>query len=148
MESRRVASPPHQAPGPNGTVIPVASTVPLGSSVYDSSTVGPKRSDEDTSDLQTHNFFENGIFTAKTNNVNLLSSQTVTLAADLVPDSTATGALVAGDYAFQAVYSGDSNYNGSTSTDRKITRLNSTPANISYPVFCSKQKGTVIPAAS
>src|SRR5260370_25317077 len=87
----------HQAPGPNGTVIPVASTVPLGSSVYDSSTVGPKvgsltitgsviynRSDEHTSELQSHY-----------NNVLRLLLENI--AAGLVPDSNATGALTSGD---------------------------------------------------
>src|SRR5260370_378295 len=103
----------HQAPGPNGTVIPVASTVPLGSSVYDSSTVRPE---EHTSELQshfTHDFCIIVTCNTGTNNVNLLSSQAVTLAAGLVPDSNATRALAAGGCPFQAVYSGDSNYNGS-----------------------------------
>ena len=112
----------HLAPGPNGTVIPVASTVPLGSSVYDSSTVGPKVGSLTITGMVIYNFFSNGTCTAGTNNINLLSSQTVTLAAGLVPDSNATGALVAaGNYAFQAVYSGDSNYIGASSTCENFT---------------------------
>ena len=112
----------HLAPGPNGAVIPVASTVPLGSSVYDSSTVGPKVGSLTITGSVIYNFFSNGTCTAGTNNVNLLSSQTVTLAAGLVPDSNATGALVAaGNYAFQAVYSGDSNYIGASSTCENFT---------------------------
>jgi hypothetical protein len=100
----------------------VASTVPLGSSVYDSSTVGPEVGSLTITGMVTYNFFNNGTCTAGTNNVNLLSSQTVTLAAGLVPDSNATGALVAaGNYAFQAIYSGDSNYIGASSTCENFT---------------------------
>src|SRR5262249_9561383 len=43
------------------------------------------------------------------------TDQTVTLAANgTVPNSAATAALMAGSYSYIAVYSGDSNYNGST----------------------------------
>src|SRR5260221_133632 len=66
--------------------------------------------------MSNYNFFNNGTCTAGTNNVNLLNSQAVILAAGVAGVQTWTGAMASGDYAFQAVYSGDSNYNGSTST--------------------------------
>jgi hypothetical protein len=47
---------------------------------------------------------------------------TVTLKADgTVPDSIPTGALKVGSYSFMAVYSGDSNYRGSTSACEPLT---------------------------
>ena len=49
------------------------------------------------------------------------TDQTVTLSGGLVPDSAATAALAAGSYSYIAVYSGDSNYTGSTSAVEPLT---------------------------
>ena len=42
------------------------------------------------------------------------SAEQVTLSGGNVPDSSETAALAAGSYSYQAVYSGDGNYTGST----------------------------------
>jgi hypothetical protein len=48
-------------------------------------------------------------------------TDTVTLSGGLVPDSAATPPLPLGSYQFQASYSGDSNYTGSTSPPEPLT---------------------------
>src|SRR5262249_8878542 len=56
------------------------------------------------------------------------SGETVTMSGGLVPDSSETAALQAGSYSYQAVYSGDGNYNGSTGACEpfKIAKAEST----------------------
>src|SRR5258707_147209 len=98
--------------------------------------------------MVTYNFFSNGTCTAGTNNVNLLSSQAVTLAAGLVPDSNATAALATGDYAFHADYSGDPNYNGSTSTCENFSVGKASPTAATTLHQAPGPNGTVIPVAS
>src|SRR5262249_59121111 len=49
------------------------------------------------------------------------TDQTVTLVAGAVPNSADTAALAAGAYSYVAVYSGDSNYNGSTGAVAPLT---------------------------
>jgi len=52
----------------------------------------------------------------------VVSTETVTLTGSgSVPNSSPTAVLTAGSYAFQAVYSGDSNYSGSTSPCESFT---------------------------
>jgi hypothetical protein len=82
-----------------------------GASAYDTATVT-------TSDTVTatgtvaYSFFTNGACSGTATG----ATDTVTLtAAGLVPNSKTEGPLAAGSYAFQAAYSGDSNYAGSTS---------------------------------
>jgi hypothetical protein len=57
-----------------------------------------------------------------------ISTQTVTLVGGLVPNSAPTGALMPGGYSYVAVYSGDSNYKGSTSAVEPLTIIATTPA--------------------
>src|SRR5207245_2045189 len=49
------------------------------------------------------------------------TDETVTLSGGVVPESSAHGPLVAGSYSFIAVYSGDSNYAGSTGAVEPLT---------------------------
>src|SRR5258708_11944332 len=103
-----------QAPGPNGYNEPAATEISTLSLLDDRPILGPEVDSKVISGMVTYNFFNNGTCTAGTNNVNLLSSQTVSLAAGLVPYSIATGTLASGDYAFQVVYCGYSYYNDYT----------------------------------
>jgi stalled ribosome alternative rescue factor ArfA len=59
----------------------------------------------------TYSLFTNGTCTSPAS-----TTQEVTLAAGSVPNSSSTGALGAGSYAFQATYNGDANYGASTSS--------------------------------
>src|SRR5262249_20131417 len=56
----------------------------------------------------------------------------VALSGGTVPNSAVTGALTAGGYSYIAVYSGDSNYNGSTGVIEPLTinKANTTTATI------------------
>src|SRR5262249_57454071 len=56
------------------------------------------------------------------------ADQVVTLVNGVVPDSAAHGPLMAGAYSFIAVYSGDSNYAGSTSAVEPLTVDKGPPA--------------------
>jgi hypothetical protein len=95
-----------------GATIAVGSSLPLNTSVYDTSAVTPSPSAFTPQGSVTYSFYANSTCTGtptSTQSVTLLSSGTV-------PDASASGALSAGSYAFQAAYSGDSNYSGSTSS--------------------------------
>ena len=79
------------------TVTGVTGTIPSGTLVY--------------------NFFSNSVCTG-----NPLTSQTVTLTTSgAVPDSSSTGVLAPGFYGYQAIYSGDANYSGSTAVCELIS---------------------------
>ncbi len=94
-----------------GTVIPVGSFVPQNTSVYDTSTINGQVSGFTASGTVVYSFFLNGSCT-----VPPAWTQTVTVNSNgTVPQSNATGPLPSGMYAFQATYSGDSNYSGNTS---------------------------------
>ena len=51
-----------------------------------------------------------------------------------VPPSQGTGGLSAGDYGFQAVYTGDSNYSGSTSPCEPFTVSGGAVGGVTLPV--------------
>jgi hypothetical protein len=81
-----------------------------GASAYDTATVATSDGFTATGTV-AYTFFTNGACSTGTG-----ATDTVTLtAAGLVPNSKTEGPLAAGSYAFQAAYSGDSNYAGSTS---------------------------------
>ena len=81
-----------------------------GASAYDTSTVTPSNSFV-ASGTVTYTFFGNSACSGSGT-----AAGTVTLTGTgAVPKSNTEGPLAAGSYSFQAVYSGDSNYAGSTS---------------------------------
>src|SRR5262249_47015595 len=79
----------------------------LGETVYDTATVsGTPFTPSGTVTYQSYHTI---------NGTGAHTDQTVTLNANgTVPNSAVTAALMAGSYSYVAVYSGDSNYNGST----------------------------------
>ncbi|HEV2413962.1 MAG TPA: hypothetical protein VGX27_04085, partial [Candidatus Dormibacteraeota bacterium] len=80
-----------------------------GASAYDTATVAPSDGFVATGTV-TYTFFTNGICSGTG-----VSAGTETLdASGKVPHSMAEGPLKAGSYSFQATYSGDANYAGST----------------------------------
>ncbi len=83
------------------------SNVPLGTSVYDTATVTPTPAGTPTGTV-TYQFYS--AVACSGSHVD----QVVNLSAGLVPNSSNQTSLVSGDYGFVAVYSGDSNYTGST----------------------------------
>jgi hypothetical protein len=81
----------------------------VGASAFDSATVSASGGATPTGTV-TYTFFTNG-----TCNGTGTGAGTVTLTATgTVPNSSNEGPLAAGSYSFQATYSGDSNYSGST----------------------------------
>ena len=93
-----------------------------GASAYDTATVT-------TSDTVTatgtvaYSFFSNGTCAGTSG-----ATDTVTVNADgTVPNSSTEGPLAGGSYAFQATYSGDSSYGGSTSACEPFSVATSTP---------------------
>src|SRR5260370_267063 len=92
-----------------------------------------------------YNFFSKGTFTAGTYNVNLLSSQTVTLAAGLVFDQEAEGIRDSGVTGVQACDIRISNYNGSTSTCENFSVGKASPTAATTLHQAPGPNGTVIP---
>ncbi len=80
-----------------------------GASAYDTATVSGASGINPSGNV-VYTLFKSGCFG------NVVSTQTVSLSGGAVPNSNPTGKLAAGSYAFQASYSGDPNYNGSTSS--------------------------------
>src|SRR5206468_1752766 len=94
----------------NEDVIPIGSSVALGTNVHDKATVSDANAAFDPTGDVTFTFFTNntcdGAGTGK---------GTVALVAGVAHPSQASGALAAGDYAFRAHYNGDANFDASTS---------------------------------
>jgi hypothetical protein len=88
---------------------PPTGTETAGASFHDTATVTGVSGFTPTGTV-TYRFFHNGECTAPAS-----TTQTVTLAGGLVPDSASTGPLARGNYSFEALYSGDGNYAGATS---------------------------------
>jgi large repetitive protein len=80
-----------------------------GSSAYDTAAVSGQQGAIVPTGTVTYKFFTNGGCNAPAD-----SSNTVSLNSGNVPNSSTHGPLPAGSYSFQAVYSGDGNYTGST----------------------------------
>jgi uncharacterized repeat protein (TIGR01451 family) len=81
-----------------------------GAKAYDTATLTGKQGSIDPTGTVTYTFFSGD---CATGTVVFTDQQTVG-ANESVPNSKTTDSLAAGDYAFQAVYSGDSNYSGKT----------------------------------
>ena len=93
-----------------GTTTPIASPVPLGSSVYDTATITHSDGFIPTGTV-AFTFFRGDCATGT-----VAFGQTRTVNADgTVPVTANVGPLSAGSYAFEAVYSGDANFPGATS---------------------------------
>jgi hypothetical protein len=93
----------------NATLVAPTGTEVAGASFHDTSTVvGASGAATGT---VTYSFFANGTCAGTP-----VSTDTVTIAGSgAVPNSTTTGALVAGSYSFEATYSGDTTYLGGVS---------------------------------
>src|ERR1019366_10813885 len=93
-----------------------------GASAYDTATVTTSNGFTATGTV-SYSFFSNGtcaVPASATDMVNLNADGTV-------PNSKTEGPLAAGSYAFQATYSGDSSYGGSTSACEPFSVATSTP---------------------
>ena len=103
---------------------------PLGSKVYDTATVTGIPGFTPTGTV-TYNFYNSATPVYGTTVPS--TTETVTLAADgTVPNSAVTAALAAGSYSYIAVYSGDTNYKGSTSLVEPLTVIPG-PVNLDGP---------------
>jgi hypothetical protein len=92
-----------------------------GASAYDTATVTTSNGFTATGTV-SYSFFSNGTCAGTPS-----AADTVTLtAAGLVPNSKTEGPLAAGSYAFQATYSGNSSYGGSTSACEPFSAATST----------------------
>ena len=96
-------------PASSGTVVEDAARAPrgagtrtTGASAYDTATVISAAGGITPTGTVTYSFFDNATCTGPA-----ATTQTVTLSGGAVPNSSATGALAAGSYSFQATYSGD-----------------------------------------
>src|SRR5439155_4790392 len=86
-------------------------TEQTGATAHDTATIGGQVSGFPAGGTVIYSFFNNGACTGTA-----ASTQTVTLNANgTVPNSSSTGALAGGSYAFRAAYSGDNSYGASTS---------------------------------
>src|SRR5205085_1702135 len=89
----------------------------LGESVQDTATVTGSLGALTATGTARYEFFHNGTGTGVP-----FSTQTVALNANrTVPDSTNTAAITAVSYSYIAIYSGDSNYTGSTGAVEPLT---------------------------
>jgi len=107
----------------SATAMAWTNSEPTGASAYDTSTMTNLVSGTPATGTVTYQLFSNGngASSCSSGEVSSLNNNTwpqmvTLLSGSVVPDSQATGPLAAGNYAFQAVYSGDSNYQGSTGT--------------------------------
>ena len=80
-----------------------------GASAYDTASVTGVPGITPTGTV-TYSFFDNGACTSDANT----TTDTVTLAGGLVPNSSTQGPLGAGSYSFDATYNGDANYGASS----------------------------------
>ena len=102
-------------PSSPGTVVDDAATSAAwsgtevtGASAYDTATVTGVASFTPSGSV-TYRFFANGTCALPAS-----ATETVTLSGGTVPNSAKTAALGAGAYSFEASYSGDGNYTGSS----------------------------------
>jgi len=102
------------------------STIDFGSSVYDTAALGNKVEglSFDGTATVTYAFFHNNTCDGES-----FSSEDKAVAADgSVPASSTKSSLAAGDYAFQATYNGNDNYNANTSDCEPFTVAKAKPA--------------------
>ncbi|HET6249643.1 MAG TPA: hypothetical protein VFE47_18285, partial [Tepidisphaeraceae bacterium] len=116
----------------------ISGTQPAGTAVYDTATVTPVVNGFPApTGTVTYEFFNT------MNGAGPHVDQMVTLNAGAVPQSSATAALVVGNYSYIAVYSGDSNHAGSTGPVEPVTITPATPA-----INTSQQPTTAIVGTS
>ena len=84
-----------------------AGTEQAGAAAYDTSTVTGASGITPTGTV-TYNFFANSTCSAPP------AAETMTISGGVAPNSSTTGPLAAGSYSYQATYSGDGNYSGSS----------------------------------
>jgi uncharacterized repeat protein (TIGR01451 family) len=107
-----------------GNTVDTTHPAPFGSKVHDTATV--TATPLTPTGTVTYQLYTG--LTCKAGN-EMGSAETVTLdSSGNVPDSTETAALNAGDYSYQAVYSGDSNYTGSTGDCEPFSISKATPS--------------------
>jgi hypothetical protein len=92
----------------------VSGPIALGSTVHDQATVSGTGAGTPTGSVD-FTWYANGICDGGS------AAGTVTLASGVAHPSDSEGPLPAGSYSFKAVYSGDDNYNGSTSACEPLT---------------------------
>ncbi len=116
---------------------PWSGTEVTGASAYDTSTVTAINGIQPTGS-STYSFFSNGTCAGTAT-----STQTVTLAGGVVPNSSSQGPLAAGSYSFDATYNGDSNYNAGTSSCEPFT-VGQTGSTTSTTVFDAATNAAVV----
>jgi hypothetical protein len=124
---------------PPNPEISANSSVPLGSSVFDSSTVAGQVDGQVPGGSVTYTLFPNSACTTGTGSPAGGGPLDV---LGVPPDSDIQGPLGAGSYSFEAVYSGDSNYTGSTGPCEPFTVVAETPL---VATLASPNTGTVGP---
>jgi hypothetical protein len=122
-----------------GAAVALGGTVPLGTSVHDTATINGQAAGLPASMTVTYHFFYSASANPNcaTGEVSSLNSKTwpqdVAVNADgTVPTSQSTGSLAAGYYSFDAVYSGDNNYNGPTTSACEPFAVYRAPLTIGY----------------
>ncbi len=103
----------------------VVTTVDFGTTVHDKATVSGQVGSIAISGSVTFTFYTSGDCLTGGS-----SAGTVDVSSGVAHPSSSEGPLNAGSYSFQATYSGDSNYNGSTSACEPLT-VNKAPSTIS-----------------
>jgi len=93
----------------------ISAAVPLGTKVEDSTTVTGSPVAFTPTGTVTYEFF------TTIDGTGSHVDETVTLSGGVVPESSVHGPLTAGSYSFIAIYSGDSNYAGSTGAVEPLT---------------------------
>ncbi len=122
-----------------GTSTPLANgaTVDLGSSVHDTAAIAGAVSGVPLTGTVTYHFYTNGTCSAPS------LDETVTISGGTVPPSSSHTSLAAGDYSFNATYSGDLNYAKSDSACEPFS-VGKAPTGI----FTSLVLGTSTPLAN
>ncbi len=109
--------------------VPLEGWVSTSDVVHDTATVGTQVNGFIINGTSTYYFYTTGDCSGAP------SSQTVvTISGGTVPDSAPHGPLIFGSYSFRAIYSGNSNYNGSTSACEPFTTA--PPSIVTDTSFC------------
>src|SRR5215471_4259196 len=113
----------------NGDVVDAQNPAVLGSQVHDTATVTSGNDSFTPSGTVTYHLFS-GLDCNVDNEIG--SGEKVTMSGGNVPDSSETDPLQAGSYSYQAVYSGDDNFAGSTGPCEpfKVAKADSSTATV------------------
>jgi VCBS repeat-containing protein len=135
----------HYAPGPNGAVIADNSEVPLGTSVYDSSTITGS-SGIPVTGMVTYELFKVGSPTDTS--LGTFGSPTISTVDGSVADSSASGGLGAGSYYWVAHFSSTSQYYVSGDSDHEPFTIDPGTVSLSTTLLASgsvtTSTGTVV----